>query len=273
MKHPREKFDFFGRSKNWKGLVQPLFTLAKTFAFVYKHTTNTNTNTKPSRGRAGAVWPWHHSYQISVAPPSFTSAAAAAALLTYWPAAANAGEREGLLMLLNNCHQDWLERNANGCFSEKDCRQLSSAAQQGQDTSTRGVKGTQETPTHQAPAHPLLYLLSFPSFLNLATSPADHRPLTSPHVTSETFVCLPQLEDVPDSTWCWDWEAAAWWCAGGKCNTDKPNQTNLGGFRNAWQDDKQLQSIPHRNDKADQNWNWYQTMGIGQWPSPQWVFE
>ena len=108
---------------------------------------------------------------------------------------------------------------------------------------------------HQAPAHPLLYLLSFPSFLNLATSPADHRPLTSPHVTSETFVCLPQLEDVPDSTWCWDWEAAAWWCAGGKCNTDKPNQTNLGGFRNAWQDDKQLQPIPHRNDKADQNWN------------------
>ena len=108
-------------------------------------------------------------------------------------------------------------------LSEKDCRQLSSAAQQGQDTSTRGVKGTQETPTHQAPAHPLLYLLSFPSFLNLATSPADHRPLTSPHVTSETFVCLPQLEDVPDSTWCWDWEAAAWWC-GGWCVT-RTNQT------------------------------------------------
>ena len=140
-------------------------------------------------------------------------------------------------------------------LSEKDCRQLSSAAQQGQDTSTRGVKGTQETPTHQAPAHPLLYLLSFPSFLNLATSPADHRPLTSPHVTSETFVCLPQLEDVPDSTWCWDWEAAAWWCGGQVVTRTNQTKPTWGGFRNAWQDDKQLQPIPHRNDKADQNWN------------------
>ena len=115
-------------------------------------------------------------------------------------------------------------------LSEKDCRQLSSAAQQGQDTSTRGVKGTQETPTHQAPAHPLLYLLSFPSFLNLATSPADHRPLTSPHVTSETFVCLPQLEDVPDSTWCWDWEAAAWWCGGQVVTRTNQTKPTWGAF-------------------------------------------
>ena len=96
-------------------------------------------------------------------------------------------------------------------LSEKDCRQLSSAAQQGQDTSTRGVKGTQETPTSTLytyfPPHPS----SLSSTCQLPPSPS-HIPACRACLKI-VFVYQKSGDNrrmsFPDDTWRSDREAAA----------------------------------------------------------------
>ena len=137
-------------------------------------------------------------------------------------------------------------------LSEKDCRQLSSAAQQGQDTSTRGVKGTQETPTRHQPTLYYTYFLSHPSSTWQPAQPTIA--LSHPRTLRLKLLFVyrnSRMSPTPPGVGIGKQRRGGV----GASNTDKPNQTNLGGFRNAWQDDKQLQLIPHRNDKADQNWN------------------